>query len=60
MLDQATILGIVRHVLTFGGGYLVSKGLIDSSGLETSVAALSTLIGVAWSAYDKYAAKKAA
>jgi hypothetical protein len=29
-LTQQQVLGIVRHILTFGGGILVAKGLIDN------------------------------
>lgn len=48
-----SILGLVRHGLTFAGGYLVSSGLLEASSLETAVAAAVTLLGIAWSIYDK-------
>lgn len=48
-----TVLGLVRHALTFGGGFLVAKGHIDAVGLESAVAAIITLIGIAWSAMAK-------
>ncbi len=51
------IIGLVRHVLTFGGGFLVTKGYVDTSGLEQAVGAIATLIGVAWSAWAKRATK---
>ena len=48
------ILGLIRHLLTFGGGILVSKGLVeDAATVETLVGALVTVIGGAWSIYDK-------
>ena len=48
-----SILGLVRHGLTFAGGYLVSSGLLDAAGLENAVGAAITLLGIAWSIYDK-------
>ena len=47
------ILGIVRHVLTFGGGLLVTKGYIDEGTLPTVVGAAVTLIGAVWSVIAK-------
>jgi hypothetical protein len=49
----AAITGVVRHVLTFGGGYLVQDGLLSTPDLETGIGAVVTLIGLAWSIYDK-------
>lgn len=47
------ILGIVRHVLTFGGGLLVTKGYIDEGTMTTVVGAAVTLIGAVWSVVAK-------
>jgi hypothetical protein len=47
------VLGVLRHVLTFGGGYLTSNGVVSASDLEAAVGAVITLIGVAWSIYEK-------
>ena len=52
-MNKDVILGLVRHILTIGGGFLVAKGTIDAPGLETAVGALVTIIGVAWSILDK-------
>lgn len=49
----ATISGIIRHVMTFGGGFLIDKDLTTVTEWENAVAALVTLIGVAWSIYEK-------
>jgi hypothetical protein len=51
-------LGIVRHALTFGGGFLVTSGYLTELTLDTGIGALITLIGVIWSVIDKN--KKAA
>lgn len=48
-----TILGIIRHALTFGAGYMVSKGYLDAASTETVVGAIMTLVGITWSALAK-------
>jgi hypothetical protein len=47
------LLGIARHILTAGGGYLVAKGTIDAVGAEQLVGALITILGVVASVIDK-------
>lgn len=56
-MNKDTILGILRHAATFGGGVLTSKGLASSDDISTGVGALITLIGVVWSIMEKRAAK---
>jgi hypothetical protein len=52
-MKKEQILGIVRHSLTFIGGILLMKGLIDeATWTEISGSAL-TLIGTIWSVVDK-------
>jgi hypothetical protein len=46
-------LGVLRHLLTFGGGYLVSNGVVSAGELETIIGAVIGLGGVAWSIYEK-------
>ena len=46
-------LGIVRHFLTFTGGFLVTSGYLTESTLGTGIGAITTLIGVVWSVIDK-------
>lgn len=53
MLNTAAILGLIRHVLTFGGGFLVTNGALSSSDLETAIGAIVTLIGIVWSVAAK-------
>lgn len=52
-MTKEAILGIVRHALTFGGGFLVAKGLADAGTIDQGVAALITLLGFGWSIWDK-------
>ena len=46
-------LGIIRHALTFGGGFLVTSGYLTESTLNAGIGAIVTLIGVVWSVVDK-------
>ncbi len=50
---KLSILGLIRHLLTFGGGILVAKGVVDEGTATELVGALVTVIGGAWSIYDK-------
>ena len=43
-------LGLIRHLLTAVGGYLVAKGWIDESTVSELVGAVLTIIGTVWSA----------
>lgn len=52
-MNKETILGVIRHILTFGGGFLVTKGLADAGMVESIVGALTTLVGVVWSIAEK-------
>jgi len=45
--------GLLRHVLTFLGGYLVTKGIIDEATLSEVVGSIITLTGFVWSWLDK-------
>jgi len=52
-MTKEQILGIARHALTFIGGILIMKGLLDeSTWTEISGGAL-TLAGAIWSVVDK-------
>lgn len=53
MLTRDAILGVVRHVLTFGGGFLVTQGTLDDATVQTAVGAIVTLVGVIWSVVQK-------
>lgn len=56
-MNKEQILGIVRHVLTFAGGFLVVRGKIDESTLTEIVGSLVTLAGLVWSVLDKHQKK---
>lgn len=48
---NSKIQGIIRHVLTFAGGFAVAKGWVDEGNVEQVVGALVTVIGTAWSIF---------
>jgi hypothetical protein len=52
-MKKEQILGIIRHALTFAGGVLVTKGLIDEGMVTELSGAAMTLVGGIWSIIDK-------
>lgn len=54
-MTGASFLGLLRHVLTFGGGFVVANGWMDAGVLEQASGAILALAGLAWSFYDKAA-----
>jgi hypothetical protein len=48
-MNQEQVLGIVRHILTFAGGIVVSRGLLDEATMTAVVGAIITIGGAAWS-----------
>ena len=52
-MNKAKIIGLIRHVLTFGGGYLVAKGIASDALVVEISAAIVTAIGGVWSILDK-------
>ena len=42
-------LGLIRHGLTFGGGYLVAQDWISSDVMIEVVGAIMTIVGAVWS-----------
>ena len=52
-LSKEQLLGIVRHGLTFVGGLLLMKGLVDEAMLSEISGAVITLTGTIWSIINK-------
>ena len=46
-----SIKSIVRHGLSFGGGFLVAKGLVTADQANELAGAVITLLGVFWSVF---------
>lgn len=55
-MNKDMVLGFVRHVLTFAGGFAASSGIMNTDDVTAVVGAIVTLAGVVWSAIDKKAA----
>jgi hypothetical protein len=51
MKDQ--VLGLVRHALTFVGGIIVAKGLVDENLSQEVIGGVMTLVGAVWSIVNK-------
>jgi hypothetical protein len=52
-LTKEQILGIVRHALTFIGGIVVMKGLVDETLVTELIGGAMTLTGAIWSIINK-------
>jgi len=48
-MNKEQVLGVLRHSLTFLGGLLVAKGLVDDAIVPELSGALVTLVGGLWS-----------
>ena len=46
-------LGVIRHVLTFVGGILLAKGLVDESLMTDLIASIMVIVGGIWSVVSK-------
>lgn len=58
-MSAAILAGLVRHVLTVvGGAYMAKWGIeIDPSAADAILGGAAALAGLAWSIYDKRAAR---
>lgn len=52
-LTKEQVLGIVRHTMTFVGGILIAKGLMDEGVVTEITGAVLTLVGSIWSVVEK-------
>jgi hypothetical protein len=52
-MSKEAILGVVRHILTFMGGFVAERGLASGEEVQTGVGAVVTLIGLVWSVLNK-------
>ncbi len=52
-MNKEQKMGILRHVLTFVGGILLAKGLVDESLLTDMIASIMVLVGGTWSILAK-------
>jgi hypothetical protein len=52
-MKKEQTLGILRHSLTFLGGLLVMKGIIDETAATEIIGGVITLVGAMWSIIEK-------
>ena len=52
-MTKEQVLGVIRHGLTFIGGILITKGIIDSATQSEVIGAVITLVGTIWSVVIK-------
>lgn len=52
-MNKEQILGLVRQILTFGGVYLATKGIVDSATIELVIGAILAITVTIWGWIDK-------
>lgn len=52
-MSTPIVLGLIRHILTVAGGYLVAQGTLTSGDLTELIGGIVALVGVGWSVYAK-------
>lgn len=52
-MKKTQILSILRHTLTFLGGIVVMKGVIDETTATEIIGGVVTLVGLIWGVVDK-------
>jgi len=52
-LTKEQVIGIIRHSLTFVGGLLIMKGIVDEATLTEVTGGIITLVGTIWSIVEK-------
>lgn len=52
-MNWEQISSILRHILTFGGGFIVAKGWISADALPGIVGGIITVGGVVWGMFNK-------
>ena len=52
-MSKEAILGIVRHILTFGRRFMTQAGIASDDQITTGVSAIVTLVGLVWSVLNK-------
>ena len=52
-MSAPIVRGVLRHLLTIAGGYLVAQGTLTSGEMSEAVGAIVALAGIAWSIHEK-------
>lgn len=56
-MSKEQILGLIRHFATAVGGALIISGKTDEAMVQASVGSLLTIVGMAWSFWEKRSRK---
>ena len=52
-MNWEMIAGLLRHLLGFGGAYLVSRGLVDAETLNAAIGGVISIGALLWSVWAK-------
>lgn len=52
-MKKEQVLSILRHTLTFIGGIVVMKGIIDETTATEIIGGVVSLVGIIWGVVDK-------
>lgn len=52
-MTKESVLSILRHLLTFGGGFAANAGYATGDEITTGVSAVIALVGVVWGVVEK-------
>ena len=52
-MNKEQVLGLLRHVLTFVGGAIIAKGLVDEAQTTELIGDVMALVGTVWSILAK-------
>jgi hypothetical protein len=52
-MSQSVVLGLIRHILTAAGPVVALLGVTDQATFDLVAGAGLTIIGTAWSVFDK-------
>jgi len=55
-----SIKSVIRHGLSFGGGFLVAKGVVSADQVNELIGAAITVVGIIWSVIKNRQASSAA
>ena len=53
MIIGEQVTGLLRHVLTFGGGFAVARGWGDEATITAIIGGVTTIVGAVWSIWVK-------
>jgi hypothetical protein len=52
-MTKEQVKGLIRHSLTFVGGILITRGIIDEATATEIIGLVMTLVGTIWSVISK-------